>query len=292
MTMTNKIKNITLDILAELFGSFCVAIAFYNFTTAQNIPMSGFSGIGLIFNRLWGLPVGMVILALNIPIALLCLRILGLPFVVKSLRCMLFQTFMFDVVAVQLPLYQGDPILAVVCSGAIAGVGFALIFMRGSSTGGSDFIVMAFKAFNQHIPVGKIIMVMDFVIVLVGGVLFKNFDGIIYGCLINGLYSMVIDKILYGINAGKLAIVITDMPQEIANAIAKTCDRGATLIRSVGAYRSEERWTLLCACNTKEMVLVEKVVKEVDPRAFTIILESSEVVGEGFHVTRIAEKQG
>ncbi|MBR4889551.1 MAG: YitT family protein [Clostridia bacterium] len=287
----SKFQNILLDILAELFGSFCVAISFYNFTTVHNIPMSGFSGIGLIFNRLFGLPVGMVVLALNIPMALLCLRILGFPFVAKSLRCMLFQTFMFDVVAVRLPLYEGEPLLAVACSGAIAGVGLAVIFMRGSSTGGSDFIAMAVKAFNQHIPVGRIIMVLDFVIVIVGGLLFKNFDGIIYGALINIIYSMVIDKILYGINAGKLAIIVTNFPNEIAEAIAKNCDRGATLIRSIGAYRGEERWTVLCACSTKEMIMVEKAAKEVDPTAFTIILESSEVLGEGFHMTRVAEKQ-
>ena len=287
----SKFQTTLLDLAAEVFGSFCVAIAFYNFTTVHNIPMSGFSGIGLIFNRLFGLPVGMVVLVLNIPMALVCLRILGFRFVLKSLRCMLVQTFMFDVVAVHLPLYAGDPLLAVVCSGAIAGVGLAVIFMRGSSSGGSDFIAMAIKAYNQHIPVGKIIMVMDFAIVILGGLLFKNFDGIIYGALINVLYSLVIDKVLYGINAGKLAIIITNMPQEIANAIAKTCDRGATLIRCVGAYKGEERWTVLCACNTKEMVMVEKAAKSVDPAAFIIIMESNEVVGEGFRVTRIAEKQ-
>ena len=289
--MKTRVKNELLDLTAEVLGSFAVAVAFYNFTTAENIPMSGFSGIGLIFNRLFGLPVGMVVLVLNIPVALLCLKLLGLPFVAKSIRCMLIQTFMFDVVAVRLPLYTGDPFLAVVCSGVLAGVGFAFIYMRGSSTGGSDFITMAIKACRPHLSIGKIIVVMDFLIVVAGGLLFRNFDGIIYGTIINAIYSVVIDKVLYGINAGKLALIVTNDGQAVARAIAEKCDRGATLIPSVGAYKNEQRWTVVCACNTKEMVLVEKAVKEVDPGAFTIILESSEVVGEGFHVTRIAEKK-
>lgn len=287
----SKFGNSLLNILAEIFGSFCVAIAFYNFTTATNIPMSGFSGIGLIFNRLFGSPVGLVSLGLNVPVVLLCLRILGWRFVVKSLRCMLIQTFMFDVVAVRIPLYTGDKILAVVCCGVIAGIGFATIYMRGSSTGGIDFITMAVKAYNPHITMGRIILVFDTIVVVIGGLLFENYDGIIYGLIVNAIHSVVLDKVMYGINSGKVAVIITDHGEVVAKNIGEKCDRGSTLIRSIGAYEGNEKWTVICACDTKQMYTVEKVVKEADPGAFIIILESNEVVGEGFHVTRIAEKK-
>lgn len=282
--MRNKVfwREEAVNILVELIGSFLVSIALYNFAVNAAFPMTGFSGIALILYRLFGLPIGTVTIVLNIPVALLCYRLLGRGFFIRSIRCMLISSLMVDYIAPLLPVYNGDRLLAAVCTGVLGGFGYAMIYMRGSSTGGSDFIIMGVKAVRPHLSLGKIVLVSDGLIVLAGGVLFQDMDGIIYGCLIAYIYSLVVDKLMYGLNAGKLAIIITGQGAVVTQAIEKACGRGATLLDARGGYRQDKKEVVLCACSNKQMYAVEKAVKQVEPAAFIIILESNEVLGEGF----------
>ena len=105
------------------------------------------------------------------------------------------------------------------------------------------------------------------------------------------MFAMIADRIIYGINAGKLALIITGCGREVSAKIDEVCARGTTLISATGGYTQEHRDLVLCACATKEMVMIEEAVKEVDPRAFTVILESNEVLGEGFSVVNVAKSE-
>lgn len=107
--------------------------------------------------------------------------------------------------------------------------------------------------------------------------------------IINYIFAIAVDKVMYGINAGKLTLIVTDKGPEIAKKIDDTCGRGTTIIKAKGGYQQDHRDVVMCACSTKEMYMVEKAVKKVDPVAFTIIMESNEVLGEGFKNTRVAE---
>lgn len=283
-------ENWLRDTAVELCGSVLTGVAIYNFAVPAAFPMTGFSGLALILYRLFGLPIGVMTIALNIPVAILCYRLLGRQFFFKSLRCMVLSSLFIDYVAPLLPLYTGTRLLAAICTGVLGGVGYAMIYICNSSTGGSDFIVMAVKAVRPHVQLGRIIFITDAIIIGLGGIIFRDFDGVIYGLIIDYIYAIVTDKLMYGMNAGKLALVVTDHGKAAADKIDELCGRGTTIIEARGGYRGDHRDVVMCACSTKEMLTVERAVKLIDPNAFTVILESNEVLGEGFKTFRVAEK--
>ena len=279
------------DTLTEIVGSILTGVAIYNFAVPARFPMTGFSGLALILYRLFGTPIGVMTIVLNIPVALICYRLLGRQFFFRSLRCMVLSSLFIDYAAPLLPLYAGDRLLASICTGVLGGLGYAMIYMRSSSTGGSDFIVMAVKAVRPHVQLGKIIFITDAIIIGLGGLIFRDFDGVICGLIIDYIYAIVTDKIMYGMNSGKLALVVTNYGKATADKIDELCGRGTTIIEAKGGYREDHRDVVMCACSTKEMLTVERAVRLIDPNAFTVILESNEVLGEGFKSFRVAQKQ-
>lgn len=274
----------------ELIGSTFVAAAIYNFAVQARFPMTGFSGISIILYRLAGIPIGLSTIILNIPVALLCYHLLGKNFFISSLRCMFISSIMIDYIAPLFPVYEGARLLAALCTGVIGGIGYSMIYMQNSSTGGSDFVIMAVKALHPHISLGNIAFWSDVGIILVGGILFRDIDGIIYGMIVNYLFAFAVDKIMYGINAGKLTLIVTQHGKRICDVIYKCCGRGSTILKGNGGYKEEGKQVVMCACNNREMYLVQKEVKAADPNAFMIILESNEVHGEGFETLRIGER--
>ena len=278
------IRDSLSEIGIEILGSFLIAIGIYNFAVNAQFPMTGFSGISIILYRLLGLPIGLTTIALNIPVALLCYKLLGRGFFLRSLRCMVISSLMIDYLAPLLPVYEGSRLLAAICTGVLAGFGYAMIYMKNSSTGGSDFIIMAVKALKPYLSLGKIAFWSDVGIILVVCILFKDLDGIIYGMIVNYLFAVAVDKVMYGIDAGKLALIVTDKGTEVTETIEHCCQRGSTILKGMGGYQQDEKHVVMCACNNKQMYLVQQAVKEVDSRSFIIILESNEVLGEGFKV--------
>lgn len=275
------------QIFWELLGSACIAAGICNFAVQARFPMSGFSGIAILLYRLLGLPVGLSTILLNLPVGLLCFRLLGRHFFLGSMRCMLLSSLMIDYIAPLFPVYTGSRLLAALCTGVFCGLGFAVIYTRSSSTGGMDFIVMAVKKKFPHLSVGRIIFFADMSIVAAGGILLRDMDGILYGIIVAFLTSAVVDKLMYGVNAGKMALIITDCGRRLCEVIDQACQRGTTLLQASGGYHGDERQIVLCACSNKEMYQVLRTVKEADPRAFIVVMESSEVHGEGFRFVQI-----
>ena len=278
------------DIGFEVAGSLLIALGIYNFAVEAQFPMTGFSGISIILYRLLGMPIGMSTILLNIPVALCCYKLLGRGFFLRSIRCMVISSLCIDYVAPLLPTYQGDRMLAALCTGVLAGLGYAIIYLRKSSTGGSDFIILSVKALKPYLSLGKIAFLSDVLIVLAGGILFRDVDGIIYGMLINFLLAVAVDKVMYGISAGKLALIVTQDGSAMCQAIDRCCGRGSTILQGQGGYQQEEKQVVLCACNNKQMHLVQQAAKAQDPASFVIVLESNEVLGEGFHRSQVGER--
>ena len=279
------------DTLFEVLGSILIAVSIYNFAVPAGFPMTGFSGIALIIYRLTGYQIGILTILLNIPVALLCYKLIGRNFFFKSLRCMLISSLFTDYLAPLFPLYDGNRILAAICTGVLGGIGYGIIYLRNSSTGGSDFIIMAIKSKLPHIKLGSIIFATDMIVIITGGIIFGDFDGVILGLIVNYMYAIIADRLMYGINAGKFAMIITKHGTQVSEMIDSACARGSTIVPAMGSYTKESKDVVLCACSTKDMIYVEQAVKEADPSAFTIILESNEVLGEGFRSIRVAEPE-
>ncbi len=278
-----KVREWTIDILIDLVGGLFIAIGIYNFAVASNFPVSGISGIAVVLYHYFKLPIGLVTNLLNIPIVLFCYRLLGKTFFLKSVKTILLSNLMLDVVAPLLPVYRGNLMLSAIAMGVFTGIGFALIYARDTSTGGVDFIVIAVRKVKPHISLGKLIVIFDFSIVLIGGVLMGgDIDLILYGMIGTYILSVVVDKAMYGIDAGKFALIVTNHGQAVCDKIDEFTQRGSTILKGVGSYTQDEKQVVMCACNTKQMHMIQKAVKEVDKNAFLVCMESSEVRGEGF----------
>ena len=194
--MQKNSSNFFRQLFIEITGSIFIAAAIYNFAVQARFPMTGFSGIAILLYRLLRIPIGLSTIVLNIPVAALCWRLLGKQFFISSLRCMLISSIMIDYIAPLFPVYTGDRLLAAVCTGVIGGIGYTLIYMQNSSTGGSDFIIMAVKALRPHLSLGKIAFWSDVGIIVLGGIILKDMDGIIYGMIVNYLFAFMMDKLL------------------------------------------------------------------------------------------------
>lgn len=282
--MNQKMKKIGLDILVDVFSGILLSIAIYSFAIPADFPLTGVSGLALILYHIFHLPVGTMSLLLNIPIIICCYRTLGKRFYLNSLRTMLITSALMDILGPKFPVYQGELILAAICAGVLCGIGYGIVFMRNSSTGGFDFITVAIRYYHPHLSLGKIAFTMDTIVIVLGGMLFGNADSVIYGIILNYLFSTVLDKVVYGTNAGKLTMIITDHPQEVVKAIDEISGRGATILNAVGGYSGEKKEVVMCASNSKEMYAIRKRAHEVDENAFVIIVESNEVIGEGFRL--------
>ena len=196
---------------------------------------------------------------------------------------MVISSLLMDYVAPLFPVYDGERLLAALCMGVLCGLGYALIFMRDSSTGGQDFITVSIRKIRPHLTLGVLTMIFDSTTILLGTlIVFHEIDGLLYGIIVTFLISTVMDHFMYGIYKGKLTFVVTEHGKAVVDAIDKISGRGATIVKGVGGYSLKEKDIVLCACNNKEMYQIKRRVHEIDPDAFTMIVESNEVVGEGF----------
>ena len=281
--MNNKISRIGLDIMADIAGGLLIGFGTYNFTVALEFPMVGISGIALIFYHLFNIPIGISSMVLNLPIALICYKFLGRHFFFNSIRTIIITSVIIDTVSPMFPLFTGDRMLAAICAGVLSGFGYGLIYMRNSSTGGTDFVIMSVKKIKPHLTIGKISFALEALIIIAGTLaVSRQIENLIYGMIISFIMSTVMDKVMYGLSAGKMTLVVTRKSEEVARRINEETDRGCTFIKAQGSYSEEEMDVVMCACSNKQMFAIRAAVKEVDPDAFIIIMESNEVVGEGF----------
>lgn len=278
-----KWKEIFMDFLVDVIGSIAIAVGVYNFALNANFPVAGFSGIAIIIYHLTGLPVGVGTIILNIPVAIFCYKFLGRTFFFKSLKTIVISSVFMDYIAPMFPVYEGSRLLAALCMGVLCGFGYAVIFMRGSSTGGQDFISVAVKKVKPHMSLGIITAVQDISTIILGSVLvFKDVDGFIYGIMVTYIMALIMDKILYGMDEGKMTLIVTERGEELAVQIDAYTGRGSTILKGMGSYSKKKKDVIMCACNNKQMYTIKKMVHTMDPEAFTVIMESNEVVGEGF----------
>ena len=278
-----KVKDWVLDIGADLIGGILIAVGIYNFALHANFPVAGFSGIAIILYHIFGLPIGIGTILLNVPVSIFCYKFLGKDFFFRSVKSMVISSLLMDYVAPLFPVYDGERLLAAVCMGVLCGLGYALIFMRDSSTGGQDFITVSIRKIRPHLTLGVLTMIFDSTTILLGTlIVFHEIDGLLYGIIVTFLISTVMDHFMYGIYKGKLTFVVTEHGKAVVDAIDKISGRGATIVKGVGGYSLKEKDIVLCACNNKEMYQIKRRVHEIDPDAFTMIVESNEVVGEGF----------
>lgn len=277
-----KTHHMATDLVYDIIGSFFYAVGIDTFAKMANFAPGGLTGLALIMNYLWNFPIGITTFVLNLPLMAISYHILGKDFLLKSLKTMIFCTIFLDIIFPFFPVYSGSQFMAALYSGIFLGIGLALFYMRGSSSGGTDFLTMSVKVLRPHLSIGVVTMTIDFIIIVIGWPVFGNIDAVLYGLTSTLLTSLVIDKMMYGTGAGTLLIIITERGHEIAERIGEIIGRGATELKAKGSYTNKDRDVLLCACSKSQAYMVRRVAQEIDSSSFVMVTETHEVFGEGF----------
>ena len=275
-------QNKTVNLLLEILGCFISAAGIYSFAVAAEVPVTGIAGISAILYRLFGLPMGLSNVLINVPIVILSYKLLGRSFLLRSLRCMILFAVFTDYLLPVMPVYTGNRLLATICGGVVGGIGDALIYMQNSSTGGMDFITMAIKAKRPHLPFGNLTFGAALAVILLNGVVFRDVDSIIYGLMFNFIVAAVINKMMFGFSSSMLALIVTDDGKAACEEIDRVADRGSTILQGRGGYGGQPKDVVLCACSNKQLYEIEHAMQTLDPGCFIIMLQSNEVQGEGF----------
>jgi len=284
MKKRKKGKEIVLDSLAYLFGSVFFAVSVNVFTAPNDIAPGGILGLSTMIHSLSGMPIGVMILALNVPLVLLATVKNGWGFVTRTLIGTGVTSAAIDAGALFLPTYTGDRILSALFGGVFAGIGLALIFMRGATTGGTDLIARLLQKKLSHIPMGRLMLGVDLVIVSFSAVVYGSIESALYAVIAIFVTSNLIDSILYGTGSsnGKMLFIISKKNEEIARVILEEMERGVTKLQATGGYSKVQGEVLLCAVRRQEITRIKSIVRALDPDAFTITGEAGDITGEGF----------
>lgn len=263
-------------------GAVIYALAFDWFVAPNQIAMGGVTGLAQIVNALVPvLPVGVLSILVNVPLFLAGWRLLGGRLLVSSLYAMAVSSLAIDVIAWMHTFPPMDLILATLYGGAGMGVGLGLVFSQGATTGGTDIIGKLLKLKFPWLPIGKLVMIPDMVVVILAAVVFGTVNAALYGLIQMYLLSKVMDMILYGWDTSRVAYIITDRWEETVQGLLDM-NRGVTLLQGKGAYTGAEKQVLLVAFRQREIVPIKRMLREIDPKAFFIVCDAHEILGEGF----------
>lgn len=276
------LKTYGVDIIFDLMSAIIFSVAMHCFIAPWQVAPGGVSGISIMVNYLTGLSIGTVTFCINIPLLLLAWKFLGVTFTLRTLKTVSIQTLVLNISESVLPIYQGEKMMVVLFGGLLMGFALAIVFRRGSTTGGTDIVGRLLQRSFRHMSIGKLMMVVDIVIVIVSMAVFRNIETGLYAVIAIFAFGKALDSVLYGMNTGKMIMIISDKHDEISKDIMESIDRGVTLFYAKGGYSNSDKFVLMCAVRGNEYHKVEEVIKNHDHSAFVLTWEAGEIQGEGF----------
>ena len=278
--MKRSVRDELLNVLLIAAGLLLATLGYRLYLIPNNVAPGGFTGIGQIVNHLFPVVgVGMVNLILNVPLFVLSLRSMGLGFGLRSLLSSVALSLLLDYLPV--PAMTDDVLLSAVFGGVLCGAGFGLVLRGHATTGGSDMLA---SIVHRHVPALKVsvcLFATDATVVIASGFVFDA-AAAMYALISVFVMNVVIDQVLEGPGLARSHIIITTHGNEIAERILKELDRGVTALDAKGMYSGEDRTMLLCVVSRLEAVRLRTLVYSVDPRAFVIVQNVHEALGEGF----------
>lgn len=280
------VKKQTAPVLQIVLGCAIMGLSYSLFLIPQHLVPGGVSGLAIILNYFIKLPVGAMIIVLNIPIFIFGLRTMGKKYVLKSLAGMLISSVMIDLFnqVLKVPAATDNKILASIYGGILLGIGLGIVFRGHASTGGSDIVGMVVSKYTG-ISIGFGIMITDFIIISASGFAFRELEAPLYGYIVLFLSTKVIDLILEGWTYSKLVIITSSRTVEIEKFILNTLERSGTALKSRSLYLNREGEIILTVIHRKQLAELRDFIKEIDPQAFVIINDTYDVLGKGFKST-------
>ncbi len=278
-------KELIRNLLMVVLGSALFALGFDLFLEPAGINCGGVSGIAMLIvyatKSKW-LTVGILSAVINIPLFFFGYRQIGKYFFFGSMLGMAVSSVCFDLFARILPIPVVDPLVACIFGGIMIGGGLGIVFIGGASTGGVDIVARLLKLKFRNFPIGKILLAMDLCTAVATGIVYREFNNTLYSAITLFLSSVVLDKVVYGLDYAKVALIISDKYEEIAVAIDSQLDRGVTLLQGQGFYKRSDKYVLLSAVKRKQLAQLKELVMTIDPNAFIILQDAHQVLGDGF----------
>lgn len=270
----------TKKIIIVLIGAFLNAMSLNFFLIPANVYASGFTGIAQLVSSILGefapftISTGILLLLLNIPVTILSWLKVGKSFTIYSIVSVAASSFFLELLPVK--EVSGDILLNAVFGGVIAAIGVGMTLKWGGSTGGMDIIAMVLSRMNDR-PVGTYFFTLNSIIIVTAGYVF-GWENALYTLVALYVSTRVIDAI-HTRHAKLTAMIITKKSTELKKAIHEKLVRGITLLPAKGAFTGEEKEMLIIVITRYELYDLEKIIKEVDPNAFTNIIETAGVFG-------------
>lgn len=277
----NKIKSVLYTIIGTAITGFAISV----FLTPNKIVCGGVSGISTILYQTLSIAPGLTFAIINIILLILGVKFLGKEFTIKTLfgaglLSLFVQLFSY------LPAVTDNIFLASFFGGTLYGLGIGITFVAGASTGGTDILSRIIQYFLPQFPIGKLLLVVDGLVITASLVVFKDTELVLFGIFALFFSTFCVDWLIRKLNISKIAFVITDKGEEISNFLISTSPRGVTMIKAIGAYSSEKKKMLFCALKENEVPNFQKKILSIDKEAFIVYSESQQIMGNGFYIYR------
>lgn len=274
-------KNFLQKTIGILFGSFFIALGLVIFFVPNKIAPGGVTGIATVLHYLFNIRVGILVLAINIPLFLIALKILGKRVGIKTLWGILTLSILIELLSQLNPVITENYFLATIYGGALAGLGLGIVFRFGGTTGGTDLIAAIINRYFPSISMGRGLLIIDALVITSAGIVF-NAELALYAMIAIFVQSKIIDFVQEGLDYTKSVIIVSNKSDEIAESIMKELNRGVTGLRGFGVYSGEEKNVLLITISRAEITKLKNIIFDVDDKAFVILNNAHEVFGEGF----------
>jgi len=280
-------KKFFMEYLQIAIGTSILALGIFFFFMPHSLVVGGVSGLGIIllnFSEDWGfaIPVWLTNLAVNIPLLLISLKVFGMRFIAKTIFATFFLTFALflleEFVTFVIPT---DLFLAAIMGGVVCGIGVGVVYRQLATTGGTVLIATLLHKIIRHIPMSRILMVADWSIIFLGFFIFGA-EPTMYALIAIFVCTKAMEYVLEGLNFAKAAFIISEDSQKIGQAITEKMERGLTSLNGRGQYTGQEKNVLLCVVSKREIIRLKEIVTSIDQKAFIIVADVREVLGEGF----------
>ncbi len=276
-----RILRAVMDYALIVWGALSIALGADLFLIPNQVVSAGLFGISVVLHYLIGTPVGLVTLALNIPLFLAMLRWGGgWRAGVRTMVAVALMSFTVDLLAGRLPAITTDPLLYTLYGGILDGLGIGLIFRAQGTTGGIDIIARLLQRWRGFEP-GQVLMALSGLTLAAAAIVF-GVERALYAMIVATVSSMMVDLVQQGLGRAKMALIISQQHERIRSAILTELDRGVTVVPGEGGYTGLPRPVLMCAVAQSEVSVLKRLVGRYDPHAFMVIAPAQEVLGEGF----------
>lgn len=267
------------DICMMIIGCFLMALSINQFLDPHNIAPGGVTGLAIVINNMTNIPVWIMNLVFNIPLFLCAIKLLKRD-TLKTLWGIVLLTLFLKIININ-PV-TNDVLLSAIFGGIIMGVALGLIFRVNGSTGGTDLLALLIHHFFPSMNPPKLTGLADACVVVLSGLVTQHIEIALYSAITLYISVKVSDMIVEGVHTSATFMIVSDKYEELGKVVTEVMNRSATVIDGKGFYTKETKHMLMVAVTKKEIVSFKRLIKEIDPACFIMVLSNHETLGEGF----------